>query len=235
LSYLLTTGISSSNSYRFRIRAKNKYDWGDYSPVVSILAAVAPDPPTTLTTAQNNLFSQVTWSASDNHGDTITSYEILVKNKAGLSFSASTTCSGSQSSIVFARSCTIAYSELRSATFGTLILGDEVVVKVRAKNSIAWGAYSGESSGGDLVKTEPLSPPVALTEGSLTDDSQIQVNYSALTGTDTGFDTITAYKIWWDNGSAAANWLLLATETSPTYTHTTMTGVSRGASYQFKY
>ena len=136
---------------------------------------------------------------------------------------------------MFARSCTIAYSELRTDVFGSLLLGDEVVVKVRGRNSIGWGAYSVESSGGDVVKTEPLSPPTPITEGSLTDDSQIQINYLALTGTNAGLDTITAYKLWWDNGSSAANWLLLATETTPSFTHTTMTGVSRGASYQFKY
>ena len=48
-----------------------------------------------------------------------------------------------------------------------------MVVKVRARNAIGWGSYSPESSGGDLVKTEPLAPTQLITEGSLTDDSQI--------------------------------------------------------------
>lgn len=39
------TGVSSGNTYRFRVRALNKHGWGSYSDVVGILAAVPPDAP----------------------------------------------------------------------------------------------------------------------------------------------------------------------------------------------
>jgi len=59
LAFIQTTGVSSSNSYRFRVRAKNKHDWGEFSDVVSILAAIPPDTPLSVTTTQNGLFSQI--------------------------------------------------------------------------------------------------------------------------------------------------------------------------------
>lgn len=42
--------VSSGIRYRFRIAARNKYGWGDYSDVVSVLAAVVPDAPTPVVT-----------------------------------------------------------------------------------------------------------------------------------------------------------------------------------------
>ena len=38
--FLQTVGVSSGNYYQFRVRAKNKYGWGEMSDAVTILAAI---------------------------------------------------------------------------------------------------------------------------------------------------------------------------------------------------
>jgi hypothetical protein len=50
LNFLQTSGISSTKSYRFRVRAKNKYNWGAFSPILTVKAAVVPGAPATITT-----------------------------------------------------------------------------------------------------------------------------------------------------------------------------------------
>jgi len=154
----------------------------------------------------------------------------------GSTLVASTTCDGSDSGIIAARACDVTYTELRSATFG-LVLNDLVQAQVRARNQIGWGEFSTLNTVGDLVKTEPKVPPSAITEGDDTNDAQIQINWTALAGDDTGQDTITEYKIYWDNGSNGANFVHLRTEISPTFTFTYAftSGVLRGDDFQFKY
>ena len=149
-----------------RVAGRNKYGWGPYSSVVEILAAVVPTAPSPASTTQNGLFSLLTWTAPAGNGSAIESYDIEIEATSG-AFSESTTCTGSDPSLT---SCSVAYTELRSIAFG-LSLGDEIVVRIRAVNEIGPGSYSAVNDSGDIVRTEPLSPPLALSEGSTTDDS----------------------------------------------------------------
>lgn len=89
----------------------------------------------------------------------------------------------------------------------------------------------------DVVKTEPLAPPTLVQEGSATDDSQIEVVWDPLTGQDAGFDAITEYIVYWDNGSTGTNWLeLVAQEDGAfTYSYVHSLGITRGNEYQFRY
>lgn len=105
----------------------------------------------------------------------------------------------------------MAYTELRSSDFG-LILGNLIVVRIRAVNEIGPGSYSIINDSGDVVRTEPLSPPNALLEGSNTDDSQIEVTWSPLSDSYAGHDIITKYQIFWDNGSGGTDWALIETQ-----------------------
>jgi hypothetical protein len=43
LSYRVTTGVVPGRTYRFRVRAKNSFGWGDVSTYLEIKSAVAPD------------------------------------------------------------------------------------------------------------------------------------------------------------------------------------------------
>jgi len=66
-----------------------------------------------------------------------------------------------------------------------------VKAKVRAYNSMGWSSYSSVNTIGDTVKTEPSAPPTNPSSGATTSDAQIEINWVALTGADTGGDTIT--------------------------------------------
>ena len=49
-SYIVTNGVVAGDFYQFRVRAKNKWGWGNFSPVFTIQASTIPDkmlPPTT--------------------------------------------------------------------------------------------------------------------------------------------------------------------------------------------
>jgi hypothetical protein len=111
------------------------------------------------------------------------------------------------------------------------------VFKVRAKNSKGWGSYSIVNQLYDIVRTEPLAPLTVVTEGSLTDDSQLHILWSAVTDQRTGYDSITAYEIYWDNGSNGVDWTLVHKELygSFTFEFVIQTGIIRSRQYKFKY
>ena len=123
LSYLHDTPgeVSSGNRYRFRVAGRSKYGWGAYSTVAEILAAVVPDTPLTVVTAQNALNTQITWQAPEGNGSDIESYDVQIQGSSG--FSASVTCPASDPDLT---DCLVAYTELRESDFN-LILGDLIL------------------------------------------------------------------------------------------------------------
>lgn len=202
--------------------ARNKYGWGSYSTVVSVLAAVIPDAPSTVFTVQDGLFSELSWNIPAANGADVESFEIVIQG-VSTGFAASDTCTGDDPALT---ECQVAYSELTGADFG-LELGDLIVVQVRAINEIGSGPFSVLNDSGDIVRTVPRSPPDALEEGPSTDDSQIEVTWSALSGIDTGYDSITRYTVFWDNGSSGTDWVLIETQDlgSFTYSYIKSTGI----------
>jgi len=123
-------------------------------------------------------------------------------------------------------------THLRSSL--SLTLGTEVVAKLRAHNERGWSSDSPLSSGGPTIETEPqqMSAP---TQGSATSDSQIQVDWVALSSSPSnGGSTILSYHVQWDQGTST--WVDLVGAGSD-YTGTSFTvasGVSVGNTYQFK-
>ena len=85
-------------------------------------------------------------------------------------------------------------SEFLVAPYSYVLL-DLIVVRVSAQNSIGFGATSTPNSSGATVKSVPAAMLIP-TEGSGTSESQIQVDWSALTSTaDTGDSTILSYHL----------------------------------------
>ena len=41
-TYTMTSGITAGNTYRFKVMAKNKWGWGQFSDYTPILAAAVP-------------------------------------------------------------------------------------------------------------------------------------------------------------------------------------------------
>ena len=165
----------------------------------------------------------------------VNEYEIQIKDVNG-AFSASSNCNGTDSTIVSQRYCDVPMLHLRQSQYG-LVLNSPVIAKIKARNPINWSDYSGETTSFGTISTEPRQPPNAPQEGANTDDTQIHVQWQALTGDDTGGESITFYEVSWDMGNGGSSFSLLKLEPagSFTYTYTQSSGINPGQDYQFKY
>jgi hypothetical protein len=85
--------VTSGQEYQFKVRAKNKHGWGAFTAPVTVLAAVRPEAPVTVTSSQNLLQAQFDWSYPIEHGSPVHEYEILIQNSVG-DFIASPECDG---------------------------------------------------------------------------------------------------------------------------------------------
>lgn len=97
-TYTKTSAVSSGTSYQFRVRARNIWGYGNFSPVLTVLAADIPDTVATATTSYDSTTGDViiSWVAPNNKGSSITSYLIEIQDKAATSWTPDTTyCDGS--------------------------------------------------------------------------------------------------------------------------------------------
>lgn len=69
-------------------------------------------------------------------------------------FSAHASCDGSNSAIISALECEVPMNDLVNAPY-SLSLGDLIVAKVRALNTIGWSEFSSENTSGATVATKP--------------------------------------------------------------------------------
>lgn len=135
--------------------------------------------------------TRLEWSLPVEHGSEVTQYLIQIQTKIG-TFEESPICDGSTLSVVSNRACEVAYVHLRQSPYN-LELGDDIVFEVKATNAVGWGPYSSLNTVKDLVRTEPLSPLTQVTEGALTDDSQVHIEWLAVDVPETGHDIVTSY------------------------------------------
>ena len=79
-----------------------------------------------------------------------------------------------------------------------------------ATNVVGSSSYSPEDASPALtyadIRTVPHTPPTAPTRGALSSTDRIEVVVEALTGEDTGGDTILSYHIEYDGGTAGGTW-----------------------------
>lgn len=93
----------------FRVRARNKHGWGEFSAAANLLAAEVPDAPNTVTTTQDGLNIVVSWNKPAGNGDdTITSYEIQFEDNVG-AYHTTTDCDGTDSTIITNLQCSVPY------------------------------------------------------------------------------------------------------------------------------
>ena len=83
--------VVAGTLYRLRVKAKNKYGWGNPSSELEIYAATRPEAPAAPTTARNGISIRITWVPPDNNGLAIDQYEILIRQKDG-TYSESAEC-----------------------------------------------------------------------------------------------------------------------------------------------
>jgi hypothetical protein len=140
-TYSVATGVTEGSTYRFKVRARNVYGWGPFSPEVSIAATDVPSQMQVVTTSIVGTSARITWTAPASNGATITAYEILIRHADGTTLSAAATCDGADPVIVGARQCEVPLATLRAAPY-SLARGALVQAKARALNAQGYGPYS---------------------------------------------------------------------------------------------
>mmetsp|Transcript_9442 Transcript_9442/g.8981 ORF Transcript_9442/g.8981 Transcript_9442/m.8981 type:complete len:609 (+) Transcript_9442:2746-4572(+) len=226
LTYTVT-GLTAGNTYKFLVKAKNLYGTSAASASVDIDAEGTPGTVSTpvITLAGSNTDLIATWSAlSDTGGLTIDAYDVEIYNPAASTFSVDLTlCNGP--TLVGTETCTMDMASLISSH--GYLYGDILGVRVRAHNSIGYGAFSPVSVTGAFVQGLPqyMHAPTldAYTATSL------DIVWEALTDTQhIGALAITNYELW---GGPAGSLVQLQVANSLTYSDSSLTP---GATYEYK-
>jgi hypothetical protein len=135
-SYTIT-GLTQGSNYLFKVRAKNIYGYGDFSPEVTIVPSSVPDTMSAPTTAIDVSYTNIdiTWSPpTTNGGDSITAYQVQIFVPTLLDYVEDTVnCDASIVAIRNALKCSIPVSYFISTW--SFIRGDSVQARVRAINS----------------------------------------------------------------------------------------------------
>jgi hypothetical protein len=119
-------------------------------------------------------------------------------------------------------------ADLTSGSFN-LPFDTLIEVRISATNSEGTSTVSSVNTSGARTRRAPAAMAVPVKVSG--DQTQISLSWTALTSSaDTGNSAITAYQLYWDNGSGTSSLLVY----SGTGTTTTVTGLSSGTSYKFK-
>lgn len=150
-TYTVIEGVIKDIGYRFRLRSKNIYGFGPFSPVAVIRSSDVPESPVPATTSLDDVDVLIEWVAPYDNSEAITAYDMQVLQGDGFTWMNDlVNCPYSQ---VTPTSCSIPMSKLR--TDFNLAQGQLVVVRVRAQNIIGYGDYSETNTQGALIATEP--------------------------------------------------------------------------------
>ena len=134
------------------MRAKNIYDYGDFSDTTSIVAIDVPGkvaiPSVTLSTTS----VVVDWDVPNTHYSDITEYSIQFQTSTG-SYTTMSDCLGTDETIIADTTCTVAMLDLQAAT--GLSVDSLIKVKVAARNGKGYGAYSELNTAGATIESIP--------------------------------------------------------------------------------
>ena len=145
--------MAAGATYYFKIKAKNKWGWGDFSTPASILAATVPDTMGSVTTSIDAASGgvQLAWDAPGGTGGVpITSYLIEIQSSDN-SWSSDSNCDGSTQSIVDARTCIIPMATLVASPH-SLAFDVLVVVRASASNSRGAGPTGPDNTAGARIR-----------------------------------------------------------------------------------
>lgn len=235
-SYTVASGVTAGGSYTLRVRARNAHGWGAFSAEAVLVAASTPEAPATAVTTIENIYVNVAWDAPSSNSAAIDGYEVYIADSAGTFVLEATYCDGFTSAAVLADTfCLVPMSVLRGVDYG-LGLGEIVRVVVRAHNLYGYGDLSSVNAAGVAIQTAP-SQVLALVLGGSTTESQVELNWDALTtSAATGGATILSYNIQWDLGYGTGvyeNLVGYASDYSTT-AYTVTSGVSAGIVFSFR-
>lgn len=146
----------------FKIRARNIYGWGDFSPIAQIRTSDSPGQMEIVYTdsfvdAIDGISKvRITFSEPEANGEYISKYQIMVQKYDGVTFIEDTThCDGSDSQVIANMYCDIPMTTLRAAPY-SLTKGMLIKVIARAYNLYQWGQFSQVNVDGATLETEPV-------------------------------------------------------------------------------
>jgi hypothetical protein len=147
-------------TYLFRYRVKNMFGFSiNYSPEVEIKSAKSPNTPTDVQTSIVGHDVKIAWTAPDNNYDTITRYEVQIRNSELDWIENTLTCDGADETIKQNTECYVSLLSLLSGQYN-LLQGENVNIRVAATNNI--GTSDFETVVGVLIETVPLAPAVPV-------------------------------------------------------------------------
>jgi hypothetical protein len=146
--------LTPAVNYKFRVRALNIYGWGAFSEETTLYTSGVPLGPTSITMQTVNLNVKISWSLPFDNYMPITGYRLEVRDSLGVSYNEiSQYCDGTKPQIVTERFCEIPMAQFRQPPH-SLVLNQEIVVRIQARNIRGWGEYA-LSSNGIRVQSEP--------------------------------------------------------------------------------
>ena len=208
-TYAHTVSAGSVNHYR--VSAKNDVGTGSVSTAVKATANNVPSQMSVPTVAMGDASGEldVSWSAPDNNGASISDYDVQYRKGSTGDFTAVADASiGSSDS---------------SYTITGLDNGDEYEVQVRAVNAVGDGSWS--DSGKGTPATTPGAPTTLTFTAAAT---QLTISWTA--PTDDGGDDISEYELEYYQGASAPasdsnDWVSPASDNTSTCDDT-VTGTS---------
>jgi len=127
------------------VRAYNKFGWGPWSAVTTIIAAKAPDATTWITTTNSSTNFYIKWKEPFNRGLSIFRYYITIMKKGGSSsnaahYFASPDCNGADVTINTTQSCYIPMAKLRGSPW-FWGLNDKLTMRIWAETPMGQGSH----------------------------------------------------------------------------------------------
>lgn len=113
--FTVTNNVLEGQYYQFKIRAKNVWGWGPFSPIVTIRASTFPDQVKQIVTSYDSITGgvKIVWAQTKNNGDPILEYKVEIYNYFTSSWNLElANCNGANSPVVLDRVCVVPVSVL---------------------------------------------------------------------------------------------------------------------------
>ena len=183
----------AGQTFEFRVRARNVHGWSSFSSTLSVIASGKPDQPAAPVTELSNQDIKISWTIPTSNYATISAYRIQIQNAFGTYLEESTYCNAAVDPIFSQLYCLVPMSHLISSY--NHVKGTILAATVEAYNINGWSTASSASTGAAKIETIPIQM-AQVTEGSSTDETQIEVEWTALsTDSETGGSSIIAYQL----------------------------------------
>ena len=161
------TSLTRGNTYGFRYKARNAYGWGEYSEVVTLLAATEPATPglapTFTSSTDTDLTIGLSVNAVENNGSVILEFSLEVSD-------------GADAFAVVTSYDAVSSSHTLTVDHDGLVTGTVYRLRYRARNAIGWGGYSPILLSAAFIGP-PAQPSAPTRLDSASDKTQITVTW----------------------------------------------------------